>query len=104
MDGQTDDDEHELRDSGISVSDAANLNNFDHPYYEEFDLRAHQQDVLNISAQETEGAIKAEYPPPIPPKSFAAGSLERHATIDQDSYSVPKAQHVENGGRAESPC
>lgn len=110
------DDNHELRDSGISITDATNLNNFNnHSNYEEFDLKAHQQEMnINVSPQGSESP-KIENPPPIPPKSslgFAGsftGSLERHATVDlnsHESYSVPKV-HVENGEadkQEKSPC
>lgn len=112
-------DNHELRDSGISITDAANLNNFNnHSAYEDFDLKAHQQEMnINVSPQEGDSP-KIENPPPIPPKSslgFAGsftGSLERHAgggggdLNSHESYSVPKV-HVENGDgekQEESPC
>lgn len=101
-------DSHELRDSGISITDAANLNNFNnHSAYEEFDLKAHQQEMnINVSAE----SPKIENPPPIPPKSSLGsftGSLERAGgdLSGHESYSVPKA-HVENGEgekRGESP-
>lgn len=104
-------DNHELRDSGISITDAANLNNFNNSNYEEFDLRAHQQEMNINASPQNGGSPKIENPPPIPPKSSLGfgGSLERHATIDlnsQESYSVPKV-HVENGEadkQDESPC
>lgn len=104
-------DNHELRDSGISITDAANLNNFNHSNYEEFDLRAHQQEMNINASPQNGGSPKIENPPPIPPKSSLGfgGSLERHATMDlnsQESYSVPKV-HMENGEadkQDESPC
>lgn len=71
-----------LRDSGISISDHTNLNNLNHAYYEDFDLKNHQQE-MNISNNGHDDSPKEENPPPIPPKtslntsSIETGSLDR---------------------------
>lgn len=100
---QSDVEEHDLRDSGISMTDHTNLNNFNNTCYEDFDLRAHQQE-MNINVSPQESSPKTENPPPIPPKcSFGSlsssldggGTLERKTgSVDgiecPENYSVPK--------------
>lgn len=115
------DDVHDLRDSGISMSDNANINNFNNASYEDFDSRTKQQD-MNISNNMPPGGgdEKLENPPPIPPKSgvsFGGGggggsSLERRQQrslgssenvqasdilTPPENYSFPKMTISENG-------
>lgn len=116
-------DKNDLRDSGISVSDQSNLNNFNNvTCYEDFDLNSHQQE-MNISTNCCDNSLNIESPPPIPPKSnislnssFDFGnSLERkkndhHSVLESGSgnitntnitatatttenYSEPKSHH-----------
>ncbi|XP_031345086.1 dedicator of cytokinesis protein 3 isoform X3 [Photinus pyralis] len=121
---QPEPDGHDLRDSGISITDNSHLNNFNNTCYEEFDLRTHQQE-MNINSSPQEFSPKMENPPPIPPKAtlglqlslnssfdLGSGSLERKpkpAEADVSSpgnYSVPKLQN-ENGDvgkSSENPC
>lgn len=103
-------DVNDLRDSGISMSDNANINNFNNSAYEEYDLRTKQQEMNISNVQEGE---KVENPPPIPPKSGIAfgGSLERRQrslgeseNVDgseilspPENYSFPKMTITENG-------
>ena len=99
---------HDLRDSGISITDHTNVNNFN-ICYEEFELRQHQQE-MNISLSPSDVSPGLEHPPPIPPKisslnsSFeqgASSTLERHANdsiqeaTSVDNYSVPKSSTSE---------
>lgn len=108
---QIESDNHDLRDSGISMSDQSNLNNFNNTCYEDFDLHLHQQE-MNINSSPNAESPKAESPPPIPPKSnlslnssFDFGnSLERKKSdntlleVTADNYSEPKIHNTENGG------
>ncbi|XP_017786650.1 PREDICTED: dedicator of cytokinesis protein 3 isoform X2 [Nicrophorus vespilloides] len=111
--------EHDLRDSGISMTDHSNhLNNFNNTCYEEFDVRLHQQD-MNINASPNDRSPKAENPPPIPPKSNLnsslnssfefTGSMERKRgdsgleMASPDNYSVPKLK-TEEKEQNDSPC
>lgn len=113
----SDSENHDLRDSGISMSDHSTLNNFNNSSYEDFDLNAHQQE-MNIHASPIEdGSPKIENPPPIPPKSNVSlnssfefgGSLERkrgeiavlESASTAENYSVPKMQN-ENGENCSS--
>ncbi|XP_018335626.1 dedicator of cytokinesis protein 3 [Agrilus planipennis] len=97
---------HELRDSGISISDGPSnhLNNFNSSCYEYFDLRVRQQQQeLNInpgtSCAQEEGP---DGPPPIPPKvnvslnnSNSEGNSQekRESGVEVvENYSVPKLQ------------
>ncbi|KAF2896229.1 hypothetical protein ILUMI_09945 [Ignelater luminosus] len=120
-------DNHDLRDSGISITDNSHLNNFNHTCYDEFDLRTHQQE-MNINASPQEFSPKIENPPPIPPKAMlglhsslnssfdmggGAGSLERkpkkEGSVEVTSpgnYSVPKLQNEtqEANKSNENPC
>lgn len=111
-------DDHDLRDSGISMTDQSNLNNFNNTCYEDYELNSHQQE-MNINSSPNEGAVspKTESPPPIPPKSnlslnssfdFGGGSLERrkpdnNATTvlldgnNAENYSEPKINNNDNG-------
>lgn len=122
-----DPDNHDLRDSGISITDNSHLNNFNHTCYDEFDLRTHQQE-MNINASPQEFSPKIENPPPIPPKAMlglhsslnssfdmggGAGSLERkpkkEGSVEVTSpgnYSVPKLQNEtqEANKSNENPC
>lgn len=117
------DENHDLRDSGISMTENANLNNFNHTNYEDFDLRAHQQE-MNINVSPQGESPKIENPPPIPPKSSLgfSGSLQTSfefagrlgdggALRDaSESYSVPRLMQTENGqvetsnGAGENGC
>ncbi|KAJ8929041.1 hypothetical protein NQ314_018310 [Rhamnusium bicolor] len=107
-------DSHDLRDSGISMTEN-HLNNFNNTCYEDFDLRSHQTE-MNINNSPHEDSPKIENPPPIPPKSCLAStslnssldlgsSLERPRRRDNttsdivtppENYSLPKI-HKENG-------
>lgn len=120
----TETEHHDLRDSGISMTDHSNLNNFNNTCYEDFDLRAHQQE-MNISSSPSDVSPKIENPPPIPPKAINSsfntsfdqiGSLERRRvasgeggfdTPSPENYSVPKMK-TENGegnqNDSSSPC
>ncbi|KRT79531.1 hypothetical protein AMK59_7369 [Oryctes borbonicus] len=119
----TEADHHDLRDSGISITDHSNLNNFNNTCYEDFDLRAHQQE-MNISSSPSDISPKLENPPPIPPKSINSsfntsfeqmGSLERRRVEvpfdapSPENYSIPKMK-TENGegnqndNNSSSPC
>lgn len=108
----TDADGHDLRDSGISITDSSHLNNFNHTCYEDFELRTHQQE-MNINSSPKESSPKLENPPPIPPKVAISvinntevgggGSLDRKPKKDSfldvtspGNYSVPKLK-TENG-------
>lgn len=110
------DENHDLRDSGISMTENTNLNNFNHSNYEDFELRVHQQD-MNINASPQEGSEQPENPPPIPPKSslgFASclqtsfefrSSDVKEGGDSSENYSVPKL-HAANGmhDNDETPC
>lgn len=107
---QCEPDAHDLRDSGISMTDHSNLNNFNNTCYEDFDLRMHQQE-MNINSSPNEGSPKIENPPPIPPKSTLnasfvelTGSLARktEGVTSPENYCTPKLQN--NGeSSADSP-
>ncbi|XP_065173337.1 dedicator of cytokinesis protein 3 isoform X2 [Atheta coriaria] len=103
--------DHDLRDSGISVTDHANLNNFNNTCYEDFDLRTHQQE-LNITPSGGDKSPKMENPPPIPPKfgtsslgssTEFSGSLERKradsiasvgdVVVNAENYAIPKLKN-----------
>lgn len=97
------DDSHDLRDSGISISEHAHMNNFNNSSYEEFDLRAHQQE-MNIVQSPPKEFTKSN-PPPIPPKCSYIGSSSSSGGLDADikkdnfgnivspeNYSIPKIQ------------
>ncbi|KAK9889845.1 hypothetical protein WA026_007208 [Henosepilachna vigintioctopunctata] len=95
------DDPHDLRDSGISMSEHTPLNNFNNISYEEFDLRAHQQE-MNIVQSPPKDCSKGN-PPPIPPKCSVTGSSNASLDIEtkrdnlgnvvnQENYSIPKIQ------------
>nr|XP_022902417.1 dedicator of cytokinesis protein 3 isoform X2 [Onthophagus taurus] len=119
----TEGEQHDLRDSGISMSmsDQASLNNFNNTCYEEFDLRAHQQE-MNISTSPGNVSPKLENPPPIPPKGLNSslnssfeliGSLERanrkdtvvvDTTPSPENYSVPKMKNESDENQNSSPC
>ncbi|XP_074036384.1 dedicator of cytokinesis spg isoform X2 [Leptinotarsa decemlineata] len=103
-------DNHDLRDSGISMTETQ-LNNFNNTCYEDFDLRSHQTE-MNINASPPEESPKIENPPPIPPKSSLSSlnssldlgnSLERpkrreatEIVTPPENYSLPKV-HKDNG-------
>lgn len=108
---QTESENHDLRDSGISITDNSHLNNFNNTCYEDYDLRAHQQE-MNINVGSQECSPKIENPPPIPPKAVlglqsslnssfesGGGSLERKSKQFEcefntpGNYSVPKLQN-----------
>lgn len=114
-------DSHDLRDSGISMTEN-HLNNFNNTCYEEFDIRTHQTE-MNINNSPHEDSPKIENPPPIPPKLSLASSslnssldlgssLERpkrreNATSDivtpPENYSLPRI-YKENGAPIERNC
>lgn len=118
---------HDLRDSGISITENSNLNNFNNICYEEYDLRPHAMLEMNINTSPPPPAMmspRLENPPPIPPKSTLGGghqlgdgtsSLERHRHTDSgvsvergnpENYSIPRLQLESNSGEGvdESSC
>lgn len=105
-------DSHDLRDSGISMTEPP-LNNFNTASYEDYDFRTNQSEMnINSSSSSTSPKIENENPPPIPPKSSLSslnssfdlgGSLERPKRREEidvlspvESYSFPVI-HKENG-------
>ncbi|XP_049823045.1 dedicator of cytokinesis protein 3 isoform X2 [Aethina tumida] len=96
----TTEDNSDLRDSGISMTEVnTNLNNFNNSCYEEFELRGHQEMNINSSPSE---ALQ-ESPPPIPPKCAqlahtddATNSLERRHLSPPEAYAHPPNLLVRN--------
>uniref|UniRef100_A0A6P7GBE9 Dedicator of cytokinesis protein 3 n=1 Tax=Diabrotica virgifera virgifera TaxID=50390 RepID=A0A6P7GBE9_DIAVI len=105
-------DSHDLRDSGISMTEPQ-MNNFNNASYEDYDFRTNQSE-MNINSSSSPKA-ENENPPPIPPKSSLSslnssfdlgGSLERPKRREEvdvlspvESYSYPVI-HKENGTTA----
>lgn len=96
---------HDLRDSGISMTEPQ-LNNFN-ACYEDFELRGgggHPTELNINSSPPDENDTQIENPPPIPPKSNLSFSMELNSSLERpkrrtnsdvtspENYSQPKLQ------------
>lgn len=106
---------HDLRDSGISMTEPQ-LNNFN-VCYEDFELRGGgggQQTELNInSSPPEEDEPQLENPPPIPPKSNLSFSMDLNSSLERpkrrtnsdvtspENYSQPKFQKDTNTSKVD---
>lgn len=104
-------DHHDLRDSGISITENSNLNNFNNISYEDYELRPQLE--MNINSSPPVSSPQFDNPPPIPPKSSSGnqnsegnlGSTHQRndsgVSVDRvappENYSIPRLQLERNG-------